>query len=112
MTQLAVARKAPRVEVRESRIHGKGLFACERIARGAYIGRYEGPVVAEDGPHVLWVSPDEGDEYGIDGRNEMRFVNHSVKPNAAFYEDELYATRAIAAGEEITHHYGDDWDDV
>jgi len=111
MTQLAVTRRTPRVEIRESTIHGMGLFALEHIERGAYIGRYEGPIVNDDGPHVLWVTRDNGFEYGIDGQNTMRFVNHAPKPNASFYEDELYATRMIPAGAEITHHYGDDWDE-
>jgi SET domain-containing protein len=115
MTQLAVTPRSsqtPRVEVKESGIHGMGLFACEPIKNDTYIGRYEGPSVSDDGPHVLWVIRDDDVEYGIDGQNAMRFVNHSTKPNASFYEDELFATRDIEAGEEITHHYGDDWEDV
>jgi len=111
MTQFAVIPQTPRVEVRPSKIHGMGLFAVDRIERGAMIGRYEGPIVQDDGPHVLWITRDDGAEYGIDGQNIMRYVNHATRPNAAFYEDELYATRVIPAGAEITHHYGDDWDE-
>lgn len=97
--------------VGQSAIHGKGLFAREPIAAGTYLGTYEGPEVQRNGSHVLWVY--EGDAVsGRSGRNKMRFVNHSQQANAEFDGFDLYATRAIAAGEEITIHYGDDWDDV
>ena len=43
------------------------------------------------------------------GQNELRYVNHSRKPNASFYGDELEALRAIRPGEEITHDYGWEW---
>jgi SET domain-containing protein len=105
---------APRVAVvvKPSRIHGMGLFADQVIEADTLIGVYEGPWVFSDDDntdHVLWVEDDDGRVYGIDGRNEMRFVNHHVDANAGFFGEELYALRRIEPGEEITHHYGDDW---
>ena len=101
--------RQPRLVIKNSDIHGKGLFAGETIERGQYIGRYEGPVVQYEGDHVLWILDDDGTGYGIDGQNEMRWVNHSDNPNAQFYEEEMYALRTIHAGEEITYYYGDEW---
>jgi SET domain-containing protein len=101
--------RTPEVQVRKSAIHGRGLFAAEDIARGTRIGRYEGPRTRRNGAYVLWV--EDGDElYGVNGKNHLRFVNHSSKPNAFFDGEELYARKRIRAGEEITFHYGEDWD--
>ena len=95
--------------IRPSLIHGEGLFASEPITEGTLLGRYEGPVVEQDGPHVLWVWDDDDDQFGIDGKNDLRFVNHSLEPNVEFLGAELFALRDIQPGEELYHHYGDDW---
>ena len=98
--------------VAESAIHGRGLFATHEIAPGERIGVYEGPLVEYDSTYVLWVEGDDGVWRGIQGENELRFLNHSPLPNAAFEGSELFAMSRIAAGEEITIHYGDEWEDV
>ena len=101
----------PLAYVADSPIHGKGLFARVDIPADTYVGTYEGPASDRDGMHVLWVWNDETDDWeGIDGKNEMRFLNHSSDPNADWWGDELYTTRAIARDEEITFHYGEDWE--
>lgn len=101
----------PLAYVARSTIHGKGLFARVDIASGTRIGRYEGPATQVDGMHVLWLWNEQRKRWeGIDGRNELRFLNHSAEPNAEWWGDELYAIRDIAAGEEITFHYGEDWE--
>ncbi len=100
------------VVVRESPIHGKGVFAKESIGEGTVIGVYEGPEVERDGAYVLWVECDDGSFYGIEGRNELRYLNHSSSPNSDFDDEELSAVRAIAPGDEITLHYGDAWADA
>lgn len=99
--------------VRPSSIHGQGLFAEHPIPADTLIGVYDGPRVtdeADDGDHVLWIEDDAGQWFGIDGRNAMRYVNHSKSPNAVFYDAELWSIRDIAPGEEITHDYGDGWE--
>ncbi len=94
-----------------SPIHGRGLFASEPIARGQLIGRYTGSVVESDGPYVLWVENDAGDGWtGYDGRNELRFLNHSDQPNAEMDGLHCYSLTHIAAGTEITIDYG--WNDA
>lgn len=99
-------------EVKRSPIHGKGLFATRDIPKDSLIGIYEGPETQEDGTYVLWCYDSEDELFGIDGRNDLRFANHSSDPNAIFLGDELIALRPIKAGEEITFHYGEDWGDV
>ncbi len=95
--------------VRRSPIHGRGLFARVSIPTDHQIGLYEGRVTQRDGEHVLWVEDDEGRAFGIEGQNDLRFVNHSKSPNAVFLGDELHSLRPIEEGEEITFDYGEDW---
>ena len=94
--------------VAPSPIHGKGLFARERLRRGSYIGTYLGPAAQRNGSHVLWVEAEEG-WIGRRGFKRLRYVNHSAAPNAEFDGFDLYALRTIAADEEITIDYH--WDD-
>lgn len=101
-----------RIEVRSSPIHGRGLFARRRIRKGAYIATFEGRETARDGMHVLWVVREDGSEVGIEGRNALRFLNHSSRPNAEFLGADLHAVRNIQPGAEITFHYGEDWNDI
>lgn len=97
--------------VKSSRIHGYGLFATRKIAKGELIGWYCGVRTRKDGMHVLWVEEDD-EKFGLDGVNELRYLNHSKRANAAFWGDELYALKAIAKGGEITFNYdGHDWDE-
>ncbi len=108
--------KNPRAVVRSSPIHGRGLFARRPIAKDEYIGTYRGRRTQENGMHVLWLWHEQRGRWeGIDGDNEMRFLNHAADPNADWWDTELYALRDIAEGEEITFDYGwdnedEDWD--
>lgn len=100
----------PRAYVAESPIHGRGLFARRAIKAEEYIGTYEGPATQKDGMHVLWLWNEDTERWeGINGKNEMRFLNHDKDPNADWWGEELYALRPIAADEEITFDYG--WDE-
>ncbi|MBI1357058.1 MAG: SET domain-containing protein-lysine N-methyltransferase [Acidobacteria bacterium] len=65
-----------------------------------------------DARYVLWVDDGDGVWRGIDGQNELRYLNHSSQPNAGFDGPELYALRTIRVGDEITFHYGDEWEGV
>ncbi|MCB1175389.1 MAG: SET domain-containing protein-lysine N-methyltransferase [Leptospiraceae bacterium] len=97
-----------KVQVLQSPIHGKGVFARAPITKGSLIGSYEGPVAKRNGTYVLWITDEDGLEYGISGRNKLRYLNHSNRPNAEFDGNQLYARRLIKAGEEITFDYGED----
>ncbi len=106
------SRRGPRVRAATSAIHGKGLFATRRIRESAYIATFEGTRTKCDGMHVLWAVDEDGNQFGIRGDNELRFLNHSREPNAEFSGVDLYALRNIQPGCEVTFHYGDDWEDV
>ena len=99
------------IEVRESRIHGKGVFARRPFEEGEWIGRYVGPRTAQDDTYVLWVE-DGGEWKGYNGVGKLRFLNHQSRPNSEFDGIELYALTAITPGDEITFHYGEEWEDV
>ena len=100
----------PMAYVAQSPIHGRGLFARRNIATEEYIGTYEGRATLKDGMHVLWLWNEESERWeGINGANEMRFLNHDSDPNADWWGNDLYAIRPIARDEEITFDYG--WDE-
>ena len=92
-----------------SGIHGKGLFARVEIEKGTYLGEYEGPVAKKNGSHVLWVYDDDV-VVGRSGRNKLRYLNHNSAFSAEFDGFELFASRKINAGEEITINYGEEPD--
>ncbi len=98
-----------RIQVGHSPIHGKGVFARRRLRKGGYIGTFEGRPTRDDGAYVLWVLDDDDREMGVEGRNELRFLNHSGAPNAEFLGLDLHATRNIQPGQEVTIHYGEAW---
>jgi SET domain-containing protein len=100
------------VVAQTSSIHGRGAFAKAPIEAGTHIGDYTGTPADEDGTYVLWVEGDDGDFHGIDGDGVLRWLNHSSTPNVEFDGPELYALRDIAAGEELTFHYGEEWEHI
>ena len=93
--------------VAPSAIHGQGLFAGVDIAQGAVIGYLRGRPSSQDGPYVLWITEFEGIEVQCD----LKYINHSDRPNACYYDDlSVVALTAIRRGEEITHNYAcRDW---
>ncbi len=96
------------VYVADSPIHGRGLFASTFIPSGTLIGVAQGEPTDTDGDHVLWLD----EECGFHVQCELRYINHSDSPNAAYYDNlEVCAMRDIQAGEEITHHYGAGWEE-
>jgi hypothetical protein len=98
-----------RIEVRESRIHGKGIFALRRLREGQRIGRFEGETTTQNGTYVLWLIGEDGSEIGIRGRNALRFLNHAKPENAEFVDAELYVIRNVQPGAEILIDYGEGW---
>jgi hypothetical protein len=99
--------------VADSSIHGRGLFARRGIPKGTWIGRYDGRQTNDDGMYVLWIEAGEGaaqEWIGIDGTNELRFLNHADDPSGEMDGQDLYARRDILEGEEITIHYGEEWE--
>lgn len=111
---MAVSETAPYireelVKVKQSELHGRGLFARRKIARGTEIGRCTVKPAKKDGPHVLWLDDDTGEAVKV--TCDLRYINHGRKPNVAYYDDlTVVALKNIKPGEELLHHYGDDWD--
>jgi SET domain-containing protein len=115
---LGPAPRRPLIEnvfVAPSLLHGMGCFARRGFEPGEWIGCYEGEHTMEDDTYVLWVDAGAGeteDWRGVDGRNELRYLNHSGRANTEFVGVDLCALRAIEPGEELTFHYGEEWEGV
>jgi len=91
-----------KVYVKESLIHGNGLFVHEIIRSDEIIGHVKGTRTDVDGPYVLWID----DNNGIEVSCHLRFINHSDIPNACYYDSlEVIAIKDIEKDEEITHDY-------
>jgi len=112
-----------RLQVRQSGVHGKGVFALVPIAKGELILEYTGEVITWDEalrrhPHDP-SQPDHtfyfhlSDELVIDGNvggNASKWINHSCAPNVEADDESgqvyLLATRKIKPGDELFFDYG------
>ena len=111
-----------RIEVRGSRIHGRGVFATVPIRKGARIIEYTGRRLpwkeAQDLPahdpkhpyHTMLFSLDNGDVIDAAvGGNESRWINHSCEPNCEAIEEDdrmfIDAIRGVRPGEELFYDY-------
>jgi SET domain-containing protein len=112
-----------RYSVRNSGIHGRGVFAAEPIPKGTVILEYKGKRVSweeamarpdsdgEDSAHTFLFELDDGRV--IDPRvrgNAARWINHSCDPNCTTFEDRdgrvfIEAKRTIRPGEELSYDY-------
>lgn len=109
---------SPKTEVRQSEIHGRGLFATKDIAKGEVVAVKGGHIVDRDtlrreitpklGPveiqigDDMFISPVTGEEREL----SMLYSNHSCDANLGMRgEITFVAMRDIRAGEELTH----DW---
>lgn len=110
------------LEVRASDVHGKGVFAVEKIAKDSEIIAYAGEVISweeadarhphnpDDPNHTFYFALE--DDTVIDGAvngNDARWINHSCEPNCQAVEDDdgvsIHSVRTIRAGEELTFDY-------
>lgn len=117
MTDKAAATQTIRYRVARG-ISGLGLVAVVPIAEDGYIIEYTGTVLkladVPDKPNMYLM--EVGRNKYIDGSirtNTARYVNHSCNPNAYLIIERghawIRALRDIAAGEEITFDYGEDF---
>jgi hypothetical protein len=112
----------PSYAVRNSPVHGFGVFAVREIAKGEVIAEYAGERISHaaaderyrdrdvNSSHTFLLTLD--DEWVIDGSvggNDMRFVNHRCEPNCEAVERNgqmfIVATRRIPTGEELGFEY-------
>jgi hypothetical protein len=103
--------KDPGVEIRDSSVHGKGVFATRWFKPGELIGIYEGTLVTDSNdPHVLWLQDEEERFFGIMSTGAMGYLNCCAEPgtnNAILAENSpfIYARMNILPGEEIYISY-------
>lgn len=103
--------KSDAVYVGESKIHGKGLFAAKAIKEGDLLGVLNCKPTKKDGPHVLWVEDEKKGSRMYKVKCDFKYINHSADPNVAYYDDlTVVALKDIEPHEELTHHYGDEWE--
>jgi SET domain-containing protein len=115
------------IEVRESPIHGRGVYARTHIKKGKRILEYVGERISheeadrrylakgQDDGHTFFFVVDERTVIdGGSGGNESRFVNHSCNPNCETVIEGrrvfVEAIRDIEPGEELVYDYQLTWE--
>ena len=116
--------RSPKTEVRESPIHGRGLFATAKIDKDEIVAVKGGHIVNREqlrekitpalGPveiqidDDLYIAPVASEER----EGSMLYSNHSCDANLGMRgEITFVAMRDIAAGEELTHDWATTDDD-
>ncbi len=110
------------IEVRESSIQGRGVFATRRIREGTriieYVGqritqaqadaRYDDDAMERTHTFLFTVDDDEVIDAAFDG-NDARFINHCCEPNCESVLDDgriyIEAIRNIQPGAELSYDY-------
>ena len=119
------------IKVKNSKIHGKGVYAKIDIAKGTKIIEYLGKKITKEKSQQIYDKQlelhkknpqktgsvyifDVCETHDLDGDvwwNRAKLVNHSCSPNCeALTEDDgmiaLYALKYIKKGEELSFNYG------
>jgi hypothetical protein len=117
-------KRGPRIQVRRSGVHGKGVFAIAPLAAGETILEYTGDVITwkqaqrrhphnpDDPNHTFFFHIDN--KHVIDGGtggNAAKWINHACGPNCEADETDdgrvfIKALRDIEPGEELNYDYG------
>jgi uncharacterized protein len=110
-------KRAVQIEVRESAVHGRGVYARQFIPTGKRIIEYTGERVSwqaapddDSDPHTFNFGLDNGKVINPEiGGNDARWINHSCDPNCEAIEENdrifIYAMRNIQPGEELLYDY-------
>lgn len=104
--------------IKDSVVHGKGLFSINNFSSGQTITKIEGEIINADecvkrelegNVYIFW----KEDDIYIDVVNYsiIKYINHSCDYNCDVEEDEngnliLIAVKEIGQGEELTIDYG------
>lgn len=90
---------------KKSKIEGNGLFTTVPIYKGELVGEFSIVPATYNTKFSIWV-----DDEHYRATNILKYSNHSEDPNCEVDFPEMTALRDIEAGEEITWHYGDDFE--
>lgn len=120
---LSLSYLSPKTAVQESGVHGRGLFALERIAKGEIVAVKGGYIFARRtldeikeslGPAEIQIADDLfiGPLIQHEREGSMIFSNHSCEPNIGVQGQIVFvAMRDINVGEELTHDWATTDDD-
>ena len=109
--------RAVRIEVRQSNVHGRGVYAAQLIPEGRRIIEYTGERVSweaapddDDNPHTFNFGLENGEVINPEvGGNDARWINHSCDPNCEAVEEDdrifIDSLRDIQTGEELLYDY-------
>jgi SET domain-containing protein len=118
---------SPLVEARDSKIHGRGVYAIAPIKKGTRVMEYLGERIShaeadaryekkgdDDGHTFLFIASNRTViDAGVDG-NDARFINHSCNPNCETVIENsrvfIDAIRSIKPGEELGYDYQLTWE--
>ncbi len=118
---------SPLVQARNSKIHGRGVYAIAPIKKGTRVIEYLGERIShaeadrryerkgdDDGHTFLFIASNRTViDAGVDG-NEARFINHSCNPNCETVIENsrvfIDAIRNIKPGEELGYDYQLTWE--
>ncbi len=122
-TSLACPSSDTAYRVKNSPVHGRGVFARRKIRAGTLILEYGGDRISydqacidaaardDDSNHTFLFSLEDGNV--IDGGrngNDARWINHCCEPNCEAREEDgrvfIHALRDIVRGEELNYDYG------
>ena len=122
-TSADVPSSGRRTQVRDSGVHGKGVYAIRPLHQGDTVLEYRGEIITwqealdrhphdpSQPNHTFYFHLDDG--HVIDGKyqgNSAKWINHSCAPNLEAEQDGnrvfLKALRDIAPGEELFFDYG------
>jgi hypothetical protein len=113
---------SPLIEVRNSPVHGRGVFAVAHIPKGTRILEYLGDRVSHAAADARYEDHDENDNHtflfivdkktvidaGVGG-NDARFINHQCEGNCESVIENrrvfIDATRDIQPGQELGYDY-------
>ena len=122
MKKSTQSKLGPMFAVRNSKIHGRGVFARRRIRKGTTIIEYLGDVITNDVADTRYEDKDPRDNHtflftvdskhvidaGVNG-NEARYINHGCDPNcqSTGLRKRIWieAIRTIQPGEELKYDY-------
>jgi len=120
MTAKTLRRK---IEVRDSGVHGRGVYAIAPIEAGSRIVEYKGERISwkqavdrhphdpAQPNHTFYFHLDTGQVIdALYGGNKARWINHACEPNCEAEEVEgrvfIKALRDLLPGEELFYDYG------